>query len=89
MAIFKRLTKAQIEKEFTHKGMYAGMVPIYVNMRNSEAPDVAVRNGYPDFLIDVADALTYPVEMVRQMLDPEHQPMFALKLTGLIKKGSE
>jgi hypothetical protein len=89
MAIFKRLTKAQIEQEFTHKGLYAGMIPIYIDMRNSEAPGVAVRNWYPDCLIDVAEVLLYPIEMIWQILDPEHQPMFALVLTGLIKKGSE
>lgn len=87
MAIFKRLTKAQIEKEFTHTALYCGIVPVYINMRNSDCPDVAVRNWYPEFLMAVMDFLLYPVEFVLQTVDPEHESMFSFKLTGLI--GSE
>lgn len=89
MAIFNRLTKAEIRSNFTHTALYCGIVPVYINMRNSDCPDVAVRNWLPEFLLDIMDFILYPVEVARSAIDPDYESLFAFKLTGLIEDGLE
>lgn len=85
MAVRKRMTQAEIRKRFTHYGLFWGCVPVYVNMRNAECPDVATRNWVPEWSLDLADWLSgIPIQLMT-MLKPDYEPMFAIKLTGLIE----
>ncbi len=77
MAIFKhRLTKQQINAEYTHYARLYGFIPIYFNYETSS---VAIRNWFPDWLYDVGDALfdTY-VTVVQLTVDPMFQPDFPI-----------
>ncbi|EKL3976927.1 hypothetical protein PRH55_000259 [Morganella morganii] len=74
MAIFKRLTKEQIKQDYDHYGLFMGIVPIYVGDHKGECR-VAVRNWWPEWLLDLADAI--------HSLTP--YDYWAIKLTGQIK----
>ena len=85
MALLKRLSKQQIRNQFTHYGLFWGCVPVYVNMRNDECPDVATRNWIPEWTLDFADWLSWLPVQIMTLANPEHEPMFAIALTGLIE----
>lgn len=86
MAFLKRLSKKQISDHFTHCGWFWGCVPVYVNMRNSDCPDVATRNWIPEWVLDLADTLSAGPIYLMTLVNPEYEPMFAIKLTGLIEE---
>lgn len=54
MAIFKRLTKEQIKQDYDHYALFMCIVPIYVGDVHGQCR-VAVRNWWPDCLLDLAD----------------------------------
>ena len=85
MAFFKRMTKAEIRRQFTHYGLFWGCVPVYVNMQNDECPDVSTRNWVPEWTLDVADWLSGIPIWFMTLIDPYYEPMFAIKLTALIE----
>ncbi|CAI2520998.1 hypothetical protein [Serratia liquefaciens] len=60
MAIFKRLSKEQITMMFTDKALVGGVVPVYINLRNIEEPDIAVRNWVPEWSLDAIEWLISP-----------------------------
>ncbi|HGP5909348.1 hypothetical protein LH673_02460 [Morganella morganii] len=74
MAIFNRLTEEQIKQDYDHYGLFMGIVPIYVGDHEGEFR-VAVRNWWPDWLLDLADAIS--------RLTP--YDYWSIKLTGQIK----
>lgn len=85
MAFLKQMKKKDILRYFTHYGLYWGVVPVYVNMRVPDCPDVATRNGIPEWAMAVIDWLTaIPIGLAR-IINPNYQPMFAIKLTDLIE----
>ncbi|WP_206611638.1 hypothetical protein [Bordetella avium] len=53
MAIFERIPKEVIAKEYTHYGLFLGIVPVYVGDPEGECR-VAVRNWWPDWTLGVA-----------------------------------
>ncbi|WP_368872424.1 hypothetical protein [Proteus terrae] len=57
MAIFKRLTKEQITRDYDHYALFMGIVPIYVGDVYGECK-VAVRNWWPDWLLDLAEVIS-------------------------------
>lgn len=87
MAVLKRFKEEEIRKQFTHYGLFWGVVPVYVNMRNSEAPDVAVRNWLPEWLLNAVDSLSAIPIWIKTLVDDSYVPMFSIKLTGVIGDG--
>lgn len=85
MAVLTRLTKQQISEQFTHYALFWGCVPVYINMRNDECPDVATRNWIPDWTLDFADWLSWLPVQIMTLINPEYEPQFAIKLTGYIE----
>lgn len=80
------MKKSEIKNTFTHYGLMYGVVPIYVNMNNPEAPDVAVRNFVPEFALDFVDLLfSLFVCSYQLIIDRSYEPMLMIKLTGKIK----
>lgn len=73
MAVFKRLTKDQIRSQFQYTGLFMGCVPVYVGDPYGDCV-LAVRNGWPEWLLDAADALSSVVP----------GDFYAIKLTGEI-----
>lgn len=84
MAIIKRLTKEQIKKDFTHYGLFYGLVPVYIGDPEGEAR-IAVRNWFPEILLDISDIFFDGVTWTVQLMDPMHEPLFFFKVTGEIK----
>lgn len=81
MALFKRLTKEQIEKDYTHYGFLHG-VPIYYN---NDGHNVCVRNWCPELLLDIGEFLFGLTVMIFNI----ENPMYAIKITGKIKPVNE
>lgn len=92
MAIFHgRLSPSEIKQHFTHIGWYF-FVPIYIGLESEEeddveaAPMVSVRNGCPEWLMDLADLIFGIAVVLRQLLDPDYEPLFPFRITGTIIK---
>ncbi|EHM2356458.1 hypothetical protein KD625_004232 [Salmonella enterica subsp. enterica serovar Bonariensis] len=85
MAFFKRMSTETIRQKFTHYGLFWGCVPVYVNMKNSNCPDVVTRNWIPDWTLDIADWISAAPIFLITLINPSYEPMFAIKLTGLIE----
>lgn len=47
MALLTRLTKEEIKEVFTHRGFYAGLVPVYIHIDEG----VDYENGKEDLLL--------------------------------------
>lgn len=54
MAVFERMTDAEIRAEFTHYALFCGLVPIYFN---HDTGTVAVRNWWPEWTLDAVHHL--------------------------------
>lgn len=85
MAIFGKLTDAEIYAEFTHVGMFCGLVPVYMTL--DDTPNVAVKNGYPDFLLDIVSFIWQVANMAASYTDPNFEPGFNFDVIGEIDKG--
>lgn len=86
MAVFKMLSKSYIQRTFTHKALFVGAVPVYLN---PETGDVAVRNGVPDWAFDVAEFIAQKVRAIISKSKAGYVPMGDFLITGPISKGSK
>ncbi|AZZ98780.1 hypothetical protein [Pseudoalteromonas sp. R3] len=84
MAVLKRLSKAEIKGTYEYYGLMYGIVPVYIGDPNGEAR-VCVRNWWPDWLLDLADALFGLLVMMARVVKPDFEPMFFFKLTDRIR----
>ena len=84
MAVFiGRISKERIKAEFTHYGLMYGFIPVYIGHPYGICR-VAVRNGWPDWLLDFGDLLFEVYATFQKMMDPHFEPMFFFKLGKLI-----
>lgn len=81
VAVFKRMSRAEIREHFTHRGWYF-FVPIYLTL--DDCPKVSARNGVPEWLMDLAEAVFGACVFVRSLLDPDYEPLYPLRVTGEI-----
>jgi hypothetical protein len=84
MAVLHRLSRNSIERDFTHYGWLFGCVPVYLSVTGYPSPRIAVRNGWPDWLLDVAEVAYLMVVDVRSRRDPSYQLHVPLTITGEI-----
>lgn len=84
MAIFKRLTKEQIKKNFKYKALAYGVIPVYFSDLEDPYPIVVVRNWVPDWTLEVA---SYVYFLFFDLVDPYHlqERAFPFTITGKIK----
>lgn len=84
--LFGRIPASDLGTRYTHFGRFYGIVPVYLGDPFGPGPDVAVRNGWPDWLLDVADMVWNAAVWARQMMDPtfEH-PGFSYMVDGEYK----
>lgn len=87
---FGRLSAAEIKAHFTHVGWYF-FVPVYLGLASEteeeqDGAEVAVRNGCPEWLMDVADAIFRVAVVVISTFNPDYEPMFPFRVTGRIIK---
>lgn len=89
--LYGRLSPDDIKRHFTHIGWYF-FVPIYIGLDSEdevdveEAPNVSVRNGCPEWLMDAADLIFGIAVALRLKLDPDYEPLFPFRITGTILK---
>ncbi|MDK9739336.1 hypothetical protein KI655_18740 [Vibrio sp. D404a] len=86
MAILKPISKQELQGNFDYYGLMYGFVPIYVGNIKSDAPNIAVRNGWPDWILDFADVVFEVSIVFVQAVKPDYNPEFFFKLTGKIEK---
>ena len=89
MAVFKRLSKQQITSMFTDKALLCGVVPVYINLKNLEAPDVAVRNWIPEWAMDATLWLSEPYFWLRRQLNHDYVGNTPFFVTGAIQASGE
>ncbi|ENI8058130.1 hypothetical protein ABZX01_003784 [Vibrio vulnificus] len=84
MAIFKhRLTKEEIERDYTHHAYFHGFVPIYFH---EDTHATAVRNWWPEWLLDFGDLLFDIYVSLGSAFDPYFEPDFKVRLGSEIVK---
>ncbi|MFY4037948.1 hypothetical protein ACOTJL_19560 [Achromobacter xylosoxidans] len=86
MAIFDRLPPEQIRQDYTHYGRMFGLVPVYIGDPEGESPRVCVRNWWPEWMLDIGEAIFGLCIAVKSALDPTYEPMFPIVLTGEIER---
>lgn len=84
MAIFDRLPPEQIRQEYTHYGRMFGLVPVYIGDPEGDCPRVCVRNWWPEWMLDIGEAIFGLCVVFKSALDPAYEPMFPIVLTGEI-----
>lgn len=83
MAILRRLTQDQLEADYTHYGRFYGIVPVYVGDPFGDAPRVAVRNWWPEWLLDAADWVWGIAASFMSAINPEFEdPGFMIAIDG-------
>lgn len=82
MAIFDRISSADIEENFSHYGLFCGFVPVYVGDMENDC-SVAVRNWWPDWLFNVA---VFLLDAYAFTLPHKETVPFPIVITGRIKK---
>lgn len=87
MAMFKhRLTKEQIEKDYTHYAFIFAVVPIYFNTHTSA---VCVRNWWPEWLLDMFQAFFDLYCVIATTINPQLEPMFPITILNEISAKDE
>ncbi len=86
MAVFDRLPAAQIQQDYTHYGRMFGLVPVYIGDPEGECPRICVRNWWPEWLLDVGEAVFGLCVAVRLSLDHDYEALFPIVITGEIER---
>lgn len=89
MAILNRLTRAEIERDYTHTGWFCGLVPVYIGGLELEGPLVAARNGVPEWWFDLVGFLYGFTAASAECLFGLDMPGWKLTLTGRIRRHDE
>ncbi len=84
MAIFRRISRQNILKMFTHTALFCGVIPVYINMKNPACPDVMARNGIPECSLNTARWLVNVWQRMRLRLNRSYIPGTPFVLTGLL-----
>lgn len=84
MSIIDRLSHEEIRKHFTHYGLFCGVIPVYVGDIDGEECTMAVRNWWPEWLMDAANALYRVAFTVMEIFNPDIEPGWPILLTGEI-----
>lgn len=84
MAVFQHIPPDQLRAHFRYRGWFCGLVPVYVGaLRGVDGPNVAVRNGVPEWTLDLAHLAWGAFCHVAELLNPEAaQVGFPIKITG-------
>jgi hypothetical protein len=66
----------------THKGLFYGFVPVYLDMTTPDCPGVTGRNVLCEWLLDSGHAIFSFACTCMYLIDPDFEPMFWIKITG-------
>lgn len=79
MAVFSgRVSEKDLREKFIYRGWLYGIVPVYVGDVRKHSPELSVRNGVPEFVLDLVEAIVG----VMLTLSPNFQPSHPIKLTA-------
>lgn len=67
---------------FTHKGLFCGVVPVYLDMTDEDCPLVVERHWLILPLFIATELVFGCCVFVRTLFDAEYEPMFPIKITG-------
>lgn len=70
----------------THKGFLFGIVPVYLDMTDSDCPGLEVRHWSLTPLLYLCEAIFGICVFLKSMIDIEYEPAFPIKVTGEIKQ---
>lgn len=73
-----------VAHEFTHKGLFAGVVPIYLSHIDSDAPYVVGRWWWCDLLMEIIEPLFGLCISLRTLFDDDYEPTYPMQITGEI-----
>lgn len=65
----------------THKGWLL-FCPIYMNLDNGETPVIWARVGWIEPLMGISAWVQQQFMMTMSYLNPDYEPMFAIRVTG-------
>ncbi|MFW5407728.1 hypothetical protein B7L51_003745 [Pectobacterium brasiliense] len=82
MAIFRRISRQNILKMFTHTALFCGVIPVYINMKSPSCPDVMARNGIPEWSLNTTRWLVNVWQRMRLRLNRSYIPGTPFILTG-------
>lgn len=57
MKFFQHFEPDYLTRKFVYRGLLFGWVPVYIGDLRSGCPDISVRNGVPELVLDVGEAL--------------------------------
>ncbi len=85
MSILHRIPPAELERQFTHRGWFLGLVPVYLGDLDSDGPLVAERNWVPEWWFTLAEGLFGLFCTACLAVNPAFEPLFPILNTGPIK----
>lgn len=71
-----------VTEGFTHKGLFCGIVPVYINFDDEEFPLIMERHWAFVPLFTVVQLIFGICIFIRTMVDDDYEPMFPIKITG-------
>lgn len=84
MAVIKRLSRQEIRKTFTHKGLFLGIVPVYLADLQTDTPLVTARNWIPEWYFDGVEMFFGLTAMLGSLVNPDWEPEYRITVTGEI-----
>lgn len=84
MAVFDRIPPTELARHFRYRGWFCGIVPVYVgDLRGVDGPNVAVRNGIPEWTLDAAHMLWDGFMALVFLVRPDAEdPGWPIRITG-------
>lgn len=84
MAVLKPLSRAEIRREFTHRGWQL-LCPVYIAGVDSPGMVLQERNGIPEWWLQLNCAAEGALIWCMSAIDPFWEPQFMVLVTGRIE----
>lgn len=82
MAVFHRIPEPELRQRFSHRGVFMGVVPIYLGEIETGCPVLAVRNWVPEVAFDLGSLLFELFCLLADLAIPGAEFGFPIKITG-------
>lgn len=66
----------------THKGLFCGVVPVFLDMTDPECPGIVERHWSLWPLLEIVEAVLSVCIAARSLFDPTYEPAFPIMITG-------
>lgn len=85
MSIISRIPRSDLGTKYTHYGLFCGLLPVYIDDPESEAPEVVERNGWPAWTLSLCAGLHGSFIWFASLISPGQVFDWPLVITGRIK----